>query len=384
MTPLSKFGPGERQVQRAPALLAGRQPLSSRGLCPTMEEEDPFYEDLPTFELVCKVCKGTDFAENDYVKTCIDCGTQVQGHIEEQTEYVEGGNTIKRKPRKRKKKEKVYEPRIETRPSAAVGFEAFQFVLQALLGALVSRCGCDAEVASEVRALWFRVVPLCAEAVAETTHLRRVPTMTTTSKVEVSLGPTLALALCHLGCLRCALPVRIDDLLAWGLADVLPLMTAHKKLPAHLQPVAQWLPSAAQPVETPSWGCRSSLPGPPEAVSPGSWLRCALRSSQRAAQGPVGGCGAAVRPDQSRRFCAVEHPGGGHWRSAVRADGEESRRSARGQAEARAAAAASRQGAAALDPHRPPAQRRASASASDPHPHNHAHALPRTRPRPRP
>ena len=262
-----------------------------------MEEEEG--EDPQPFELVCAVCKGSDFVEEGYFKTCADCGTQLHGHVEEIDDVFHGGATTKRKHRnKRKRKDIVYEPQIELRPSAEVAFEAFQCVLQALLGALVSRCGCDAEVASEVRALWFRVVPLCAEAIAETIHLRRVPTMATTSKLEITLSPSLALALCHLGCLRCALPVRIDDLLAWGLADVLPLMTAHLELPARLQSAAHWLPSAAQPVETPFLGYRSSLPGPPGATSPGPWLRCALKSSHQAAQGPVGGCGAAVRPAQ--------------------------------------------------------------------------------------
>ena len=326
-----------------------------------MEEEEG--EDPQPFELVCAVCKGSDFVEEGYFKTCADCGTQLHGHVEEIDDVFHGGATTKRKHRnKRKRKDIVYEPQIELRPSAEVAFEAFQCVLQALLGALVSRCGCDAEVASEVRALWFRVVPLCAEAIAETIHLRRVPTMATTSKLEITLSPSLALALCHLGCLRCALPVRIDDLLAWGLADVLPLMTAHLELPARLQSAAHWLPSAAQPVETPFLGYRSSLPGPPGATSPGPWLRCALKSSHQAAQGPVGGCGAAVRhPDGGYRpltltltlTLTVEHPDGGYRRAAVSQVDWEDGCCARGQVEARAAAAASRQGTAALDPHRP-------------------------------
>jgi hypothetical protein len=293
------------------------------GLRPTMEEY-PFYEDLQPFELVCANCKGTSFVKDDYFKTCNDCGLQVRGHVEEITEFEQGVTTTKRKSHKRGRKEIVYEPHVELRPSAEVGLEAFQFVLQALLGALVSRCGCDAQVTSEVRALWFRVVPLCAEAVAETNHLWRVLTMATTTKREISLNPSLALALIHLGCLQCALPVRIDDLLAWGRADVLPLMTAHLELPARLQPVAEWFPSAAPPVETPSWRCLSSLPGPPGAAPPGSWLRCALRSNHQAAQGPGEGCSVAVRPDQSRRFGAVEHPDVGHRRARpVREESED-------------------------------------------------------------
>ena len=39
------------------------------------EDEDIFYEDLQPFELVCTVCKGTDFIEADFIKTCADCGT---------------------------------------------------------------------------------------------------------------------------------------------------------------------------------------------------------------------------------------------------------------------------------------------------------------------
>ena len=44
----------------------------------------------------------------------------------------------------------------------------------------------------------------------------------------------------------------------------------------------------------------SSLAWPPRADSPGSWLCDALRAGHCAAQGPLGGCGAAVRPGRSR------------------------------------------------------------------------------------
>ena len=50
--------------------------------------------------------------------------------------------------------------------------------------------------------------------------------------------------------------------------------------------------------QAPSWQCHRSLhrPGPPGAGSASCWLRSALGTSRRAAQGPMGGCGAAVRP----------------------------------------------------------------------------------------
>ena len=48
--------------------------------------------------------------------------------------------------------------------------------------------------------------------------------------------------------------------------------------------------------------CRSSPPWPPRAGSRGSWPpRCAPGTSRRAAQGPMGGCGVAMRPGQSRQ-----------------------------------------------------------------------------------
>ena len=47
-------------------------------------------------------------------------------------------------------------------------------------------------------------------------------------------------------------------------------------------------------LNAPSWWCRSSIPPcPPGASPPAIWLRYALRTSQRAAQCPMGGCGAA-------------------------------------------------------------------------------------------
>ena len=51
------------------------------------------------------------------------------------------------------------------------------------------------------------------------------------------------------------------------------------------------------------------LPWPLGAGSPGSWLRCALGQRRCTAQGPIEGCGAAVRPGQSRRSRGVPHPG---------------------------------------------------------------------------
>ena len=44
------------------------------------------------------------------------------------------------------------------------------------------------------------------------------------------------------------------------------------------------------------------------ALPPGSWLPCALRTSSGAAQGPMAGCGAAVRPGQSRQLCSCHTP----------------------------------------------------------------------------
>ena len=47
-------------------------------------------------------------------------------------------------------------------------------------------------------------------------------------------------------------------------------------------------------VQVPCCECHSSLPWPRGAGFPGSWLRYALWTSHRAAQGPKGGCGAAT------------------------------------------------------------------------------------------
>ena len=50
-------------------------------------------------------------------------------------------------------------------------------------------------------------------------------------------------------------------------------------------------------VTAPSWWCHSSLPRPPRGPTLSApRLRCALGTSRSAAQGPMGGCGAAVRP----------------------------------------------------------------------------------------
>ena len=58
----------------------------------------------------------------------------------------------------------------------------------------------------------------------------------------------------------------------------------------------------------PSWWHHSSPPWPPGAGSPGSWPHCTLKTGplgRRAAQAPLGGYGAAVRPGRGRRFCRI-------------------------------------------------------------------------------
>ena len=223
-----------------------------------------FHEALRPAGLTCAVCKGTDFIddENDSFQTCADCGTQVHGRIEELNTHDNeiGGSNRKRKASRRPDaiRQVVPDADADPRPSAEVAFEAFQCVLQALLDALVARCGCDAEVVTEVRTLWFRLVPLCTEVHVSTDgnewpRMQRVPTIAAGGKRQITLGSTLALALCHLGCLQRALPVRVEDLLAWGRADLLPLLTAHLGLPARLQSAARWLPFAASLA---CWKCR--------------------------------------------------------------------------------------------------------------------------------
>lgn len=57
-------------------------------------------------------------------------------------------------------------------------------------------------------------------------------------------------------------------------------------------------------LQAPSWWCHSSPPyWPPGAGSAGSWLRFALGTNHQAAQGPMEGCDATIRPGQSRRSC---------------------------------------------------------------------------------
>ena len=57
-------------------------------------------------------------------------------------------------------------------------------------------------------------------------------------------------------------------------------------------------------LQAPSWWCHRSPPyWPPGAGSAGSWLRFALGTNHQAAQGPMEGCDATIRPGQSRRSC---------------------------------------------------------------------------------
>ena len=52
-------------------------------------------------------------------------------------------------------------------------------------------------------------------------------------------------------------------------------------------------------MKAPCWWCRCALPWPPGADAPYGLL------AARRTQSPVPGCGAAARPDRSRRFCGL-------------------------------------------------------------------------------
>ena len=73
-------------------------------------------------------------------------------------------------------------------------------------------------------------------------------------------------------------------------------------------------PLCTSTVEASPRRCHSPLSWPPGAGTPQarqdpSRLRCALGTSRRAAQGPMGGCGVAVRPGPSRLFYSAPFTG---------------------------------------------------------------------------
>ena len=233
-----------------------RVPAATPTQSPLLDEDDFLIVDVPDCS-ICTVCKSTRLEpiDNGAFYACLDCGTQVQGVVEEATEAFEtsvGWSGRRRSTGGKKKKQKTGEGHVEEmergpRPSALQVLEAFQHLLQVSLEGLVSRCGCEPQLIDAVRDIWFRCVPLCSDAQQlaedeESTVLRAPVLLGVMSPerdggVPVSLGPSLAVALCYLGCLQRALPVRIDDLLAWCSSDDMPLMTAHSSLPERLQPV---------------------------------------------------------------------------------------------------------------------------------------------------
>ena len=58
----------------------------------------------------------------------------------------------------------------------------------------------------------------------------------------------------------------------------------------------------------------SAVRAVPQLTTPASWGLALQAAGRGAAQRPMGGCGAAVRPGRSGRFRGVDHPGAGHQR----------------------------------------------------------------------
>ena len=208
---------------------------------------------------VCPQCKATDFEETDegYL-VCIECGFRLQGVVEERNEVnptdIQGHKRVKVPPKPAEARAEADEATdadaaTDRAVPTALVFEAFQRLLAALLEQLIVRCGLDVKALKAltltVGKLWFRVYrrfPAAArDAEPKLLAAPRLPRFDGSHR-SIALGPTLALSLCHLGCLRLRLPVLSHDLVRWCENGLLPLRTFHTTLPERLQVVARVFP----------------------------------------------------------------------------------------------------------------------------------------------
>lgn len=93
---------------------------------------------------------------------CIECGMQVRGIVEEARDFGDGAGFSQRTVVS--SVEKQVDSTIKW-PAAALVFEAFQHILQTLVGSAVNQNpSCCADLPEAVGNLWFRTMQLFPDA----------------------------------------------------------------------------------------------------------------------------------------------------------------------------------------------------------------------------
>ena len=211
---------------------------------------------------VCPSCKSEEFVRtDDGALTCVECGTQLAGVREEVNEsggaaavLALGSSNVRRKVLRNLDATGAVD---SAAPPVTVndGFEAFQFLLQTLLRALVSTCGLDARLPAATGALWLATAQTFSEVVDEDADAAFAPLVAPPvmrshdgrlrvysrhrDSHSLPLTSPLSLILCYLGCLELRLPIHPQDLITWCASGELPFLSAYRSLPARLQPVAR-------------------------------------------------------------------------------------------------------------------------------------------------
>ena len=211
---------------------------------------------------VCPICKSENFVRtDDGALTCEECGTQLAGVREEVNEsggaaavLALGSSNVRRKVLRNLETTGAAD---SAAPLVTVndGFEAFQFLLQTLLRALVSTCGLDARLPAATGALWLATAQTFSEVVDEDADAAFAPLLAPPvmrsrygrlrvysrhrNSHSLPLTSPLSLILCYLGCLELRLPIHAQDLVTWCASGELPFLSAYRSLPARLQPVAR-------------------------------------------------------------------------------------------------------------------------------------------------
>ena len=222
----------------------------------------------------CHSCGSTSFEPgHDGGLTCVDCGVQLRGFVEEQADAgVADGAQLRYRVHSAGGPSTLAAATVQPEaalPTVRLAFEAFQALLLALLrpleerigAAASSRGGADGALRASAHSLWRHTARLfSARPLDEEVTSRRGLPKAAVGGGQIVLSAQLALAVLLLACEEgaSAAGVSAAHLVEWCRAGQLPLLSFALTAPSAYLPLVRWLPGLLRPYGSGSSG--SSFP----------------------------------------------------------------------------------------------------------------------------